>query len=42
MRERAGRIGGGLEVGGRKGGGTRVRLVFPVPAAETAKSEELR
>lgn len=33
MRERAGRIGGGLEVGGRSGGGTRVRLVFPAPTA---------
>ena len=42
MRERAGRIGGGLEVGTRSGGGTRVRLVFPVPMAQFQKSQELR
>ncbi len=34
MRERAQRLGGTLEVGAREGGGTRVRLAFPVPANE--------
>jgi two-component system nitrate/nitrite sensor histidine kinase NarX len=33
MLERARRIGGTLEVGARQGGGTRVRLAFPLPAA---------
>lgn len=33
MRERAQRIGGTLEVGARPGGGTRVRLAFPVERA---------
>ena len=36
MRERARRIGGTLEVGARLGGGTRVRLAFPVSAAAAA------
>jgi len=31
--ERAQRLGGTLEIGPREGGGTRVRLVFPAPAA---------
>jgi two-component system, NarL family, nitrate/nitrite sensor histidine kinase NarX len=31
MHERARRLGGGLEVGARHGGGTRVRLLFPAP-----------
>ncbi|MDE2157320.1 MAG: GAF domain-containing protein [Burkholderiales bacterium] len=33
MRERAQRIGGTLEVGARPGGGTRVRLAFPIEQA---------
>lgn len=41
MRERAGRIGGGLEVGRRNGGGTRVRLVFPAPPAGHPELEGL-
>ena len=36
MVERARRLAGMLEVGGRQGGGTRVRLTFPVPAFEAA------
>jgi len=34
MQERARRIGGTLEIGPRQGGGTRVRLAFPVQGAE--------
>jgi two-component system nitrate/nitrite sensor histidine kinase NarX len=39
MRERARRLGGGLELGGRLGGGTRVRLKFPLhpPAASLCR-----
>jgi two-component system nitrate/nitrite sensor histidine kinase NarX len=33
MRERAARLGGTLHVGPRPGGGTMVRLLFPLPAA---------
>jgi len=36
MLERARRIGGTLEIGARDGGGTRVRLAFPLHAAELA------
>jgi two-component system nitrate/nitrite sensor histidine kinase NarX len=36
MHERARRLGGGLEVGARAGGGTRVRLLFPAPPVAAA------
>jgi two-component system nitrate/nitrite sensor histidine kinase NarX len=36
MLERARRIGGTLEIGARDGGGTRIRLSFPLHAAEPA------
>lgn len=36
MRERAARLGGHLDVGPRDGGGTRVRLSFPLAAVATA------
>lgn len=39
MRERAGRIGGDLEVGKRNGGGTRVRLIFPLPKTKSTQME---
>ena len=41
MRERAGRIGGKLEVGQRTGGGTRIRLVFPAALKSCASFKEM-
>lgn len=40
MRERALRIGGTLEVAARQGGGTRVRLAFPLTAGPTQTAGE--
>ncbi|MDP1900575.1 MAG: GAF domain-containing protein [Rubrivivax sp.] len=42
MRERARRIGGTLDIGAREGGGTRVRLAFPLQAAALAPAPEAR
>jgi two-component system nitrate/nitrite sensor histidine kinase NarQ len=41
MRERAGRIGGELEFGQRAGGGTCVRLIFPLPKTRSVQMEGL-
>jgi two-component system nitrate/nitrite sensor histidine kinase NarX len=41
MQERARRIGGTLEVGPRPGGGTVVRLIFPLAVSRGANSQEL-